>query len=217
MNEQLQKLESRYNEMTPRERGLIFGAGLVLISMVLYSLWIGPNMDRAASLERKLASQQQDSETLTRQIDMLKEALNRDPNEATQHQLDEQNEHISKLDTELKALTVDLVAAEQMLPVLRSLLATSRDVSLIGLTSIPGEPVLAAQDEADTDIGMYRHGVTIEVSGSFFDIYRLLESIEASPWRFYWQAFDYQVAEYPNAKVRIVLYTLSTNEDYIRV
>lgn len=217
MNEQLQKLETRFNEMTPRERGMIFAAGLILVVMVLYSLWLGPNLERSASLERKLSSHQQSSETLTRQIAMVKEALKRDPNEATQRQLDKQKADIEVLDSKLKALTVDLVAADQMLPVLQSLLAKSRDLTLIGLTSIDSQPVLELQEQEDSGVGMYRHGIAIEVSGSFFDVYRLVESIEASQWRFYWQSFDYQVTDYPKAKVRIVLYTLSTSEEYIRV
>lgn len=217
MNEQLQQLEARFNEMTPRERGMIFAAGLVLVIMVLHSMWLGPNMDKSASLERKLASQQQSSETLTRQIAVVKEALKRDPNETTQRQLDKQLADIELLDAELSALTVDLVAADQMLPVLQSLLAKSRDLSLISLTSIASEPVLELQQQQESGVGMFRHGIALEVSGSFFDVYRLVESIEASQWRFYWQSFDYQVTDYPKAKVRIVLYTLSTSEDYIRV
>ncbi|MBD1391082.1 type II secretion system protein M [Neiella sp. HB171785] len=217
MNPQLQQLEKRFNDMTARERGMVLAAGLVVITMLLFSLWLGPTLEQSDRLTKQLQQTEQSSENLQQQIDTLHTVLKRDPNDAVRVELKSIEHQIAALDTELGELTVDLVSAEQMLPVLQSLLSTARNVTLVGLSSIPAQPVLKLEQEQQADVGMYRHGIELQVTGSFFDVYRLIESIESSQWRFYWQLMDYQVTEYPEAEVRILLYTLSTSEDYIRV
>ncbi|GGA82840.1 MSHA biogenesis protein MshJ [Neiella marina] len=217
MNPQLQQLETRFNDMTARERGMVLGAGLIVVFMLLFSLWLAPSLEQGDRLDRQLQQTEQSTTNLQRQIDTLNVLLKRDPNEAVRVELKSIESQIVELDDELGELTVDLVSAEQMLPVLQSLLATARNVTLVELKSIPAQSVLAPEQQQQAEVGMYRHGIELQVAGSFFDIYRLIESIEAAQWRFYWQMMDYQVTDYPKASVRIVLYTLSTSEDYIRV
>ena len=63
---------------------------------------------------------------------------------------------------------------------------------------------------------LYRHGLRITMTGSFFDIQAYLDSIEQLPKKFYWEVFDYQMQAYPTAEVVMEIYTLSINKEFIR-
>ena len=102
-----------------------------------------------------------------------------------------------------------------MLPVLQSLLQQTAQVQLLALASKPPEAVL--QNPERPDLGMFKHTIELHIKGSYFQVHQLLQAIEQSPWRFYWSRMDYQVISYPNAEIKLELYTLSTSEDYIRV
>ena len=68
----------------------------------------------------------------------------------------------------------------------------------------------------DSEVLLYRHGLRITMTGSFFNIQAYLMRIEQLPKKFYWEVFDYQIQDYPTAKVVMEIYTLSINKEFIR-
>jgi len=71
-------------------------------------------------------------------------------------------------------------------------------------------------EASGAEVLLYRHGLRITMTGSFFDIQAYLDSIEQLPKKFYWQVFDYQMQTYPTAEVVMEIYTLSINKEFIR-
>ncbi len=57
---------------------------------------------------------------------------------------------------------------------------------------------------------LFSRKVAIDVHGGYFEILAYLKYLESLPWYMSFDSLDYQVAEYPNAKVRVVLSVLST-------
>lgn len=74
----------------------------------------------------------------------------------------------------------------------------------------------AMLDAPGAEVLLYRHGLRITMTGSFFDIQAYLDAIEQLPKKFYWQVFDYQMRDYPTAEVVMEIYTLSINKEFIR-
>nr|WP_086938839.1 hypothetical protein [Thaumasiovibrio occultus] len=63
--------------------------------------------------------------------------------------------------------------------------------------------------------GYFVHPFEIQLEGRYVDIYHYLQALEQLPVVFYWESFHYQVAEYPKAHVRLVVYTLGPREVFI--
>ena len=208
-------LAQKFNQMTPREQGLVLSTGLFLLVFFVFTLWLDPLGQQAREQQQTLAQIQQTNQSLQQQTQVLAAALTRDPNDGIRKQLDVLQQEINQQDQRLGELTLDLVSPSQMLPVLHNLLQKASDVQVLSLASIPAVAVM--KNENRPDLGIFKHSIELKVSGSYFQIYELLKAIEQSPWRFYWQAMHYQVTAYPSAEVTIELYTLSTSEDYIRV
>lgn len=74
------------------------------------------------------------------------------------------------------------------------------------------------QDQANNELPqIYKHGILIELSGSYTATLQYLRMLEKLPWKFYWEAMRFEIDEYPNAKISIVINTLSLNKDWVRV
>ena len=64
---------------------------------------------------------------------------------------------------------------------------------------------------------MYRHGLQLELEGSYLATLAYLKALQALPWEFYWDEVRLQVDKYPTAKITIVVHTLSLTEGWIGV
>ena len=67
------------------------------------------------------------------------------------------------------------------------------------------------------DAGLYRHSMSVELSGEFFEVITYLEALEASGWAFNWRSIDYRVERYPKAYIRLEIETLSSERSWIGV
>jgi MSHA biogenesis protein MshJ len=70
-------------------------------------------------------------------------------------------------------------------------------------------------DEDPSAVTFYRHGLEIEVEGSYAACLDYLNAIEALPWRLYWQVLELDVIDYPLNRIRIEVGTLSLDEEWI--
>ena len=62
---------------------------------------------------------------------------------------------------------------------------------------------------------IYRHGFSIEFDSNYFDTVRYFKKLENLDKQFYWDSVQYQVDEYPGAKIKIFLHTLSLDDDWL--
>ena len=67
--------------------------------------------------------------------------------------------------------------------------------------STPPKPPAAAQ--------FYRHGVEIEMTGTYLELLKYLEQVEALPWKLAWTKIDLKTATYPQVELRATLHTVS--------
>lgn len=66
--------------------------------------------------------------------------------------------------------------------------------------------------EEERIVGVYRHSVKLTLQGPYFSVVEFLIRLEKMPWRVYWDSIDYSVARYPDGKVQLEVYTLSTEK-----
>jgi len=64
---------------------------------------------------------------------------------------------------------------------------------------------------------IYKHGILLELSGSYTATLQYLRMLENLPWKFYWEAMRFEIVDYPTAKISIVIDTLSLNKEWVRV
>lgn len=221
----------RFNQMSVRERLLIAVATLGVLVM----LWTVAIMDPLHARERMLRDEMtslQDSLANGTSADGVQgDALR---NEEALARIETLNVELGRIDTELASKSAGLIPPERMVQAIQDVLRHQRGLKLISLHNQPMAPLVpavpadpnAATSDADgnaepaapvVDHGPFVHPVELIVEGSYLDVLRYLQALEASPWRFYWKVLELRTERYPINRVRIELTTLSMDKEWVGV
>jgi len=226
-------LEQRFAGLSLRERSLLAAAVLALIYMVLDATLISPAVLKQKSVSLDVAQKRQQVDTLQAQARVLKAEHDQNPEAAASRQLERLRAQLAELRANVREQSALLVPVERMPRVLEQLLAKHPRVELADLRTLPrrvldldeakassgAAAVKAARDkeEADDKPVIYRHGLEISLRGRYLDLLEYLRAIEAQPYRLYWQRMDLVVTEYPIATLKLTLYTLSPDSEWMKV
>jgi MSHA biogenesis protein MshJ len=221
----------RFNQMSVRERLLIAAATLGVLVM----LWTVAIMDPLHARERMLRDEMtslQDSLANGTSADGVQgDALR---NEEALARIETLNVELGRIDAELASKSAGLIPPERMVQAIQDVLRHQRGLKLISLHNQPMAPLVpavpadpnAATSDADgnaepaapvVDHGPFVHPVELIVEGSYLDVLRYLQALEASPWRFYWKVLELRTERYPINRVRIELTTLSMDKEWVGV
>jgi MSHA biogenesis protein MshJ len=222
-------LRQRFEALSQRERGMVFFAVAALILGATYALALDPAIGQAKSLSVSIADHEaQIKVAQSAQHDLL-EKLRQDVNAHIRQQLANTEEDLQAIDSRLKGLQRTLIPAQSMANVMSGILARDGSVRLISLRNIPAEPLIldgkaapSANDSAAPDgkntkkEHLYKHGIELVVEGGYFDLLGYLSSLEKQPWRMLWAETSLS-ADYPKARLRMKLYTLSLDPSWLSV
>lgn len=228
LKSQWQQLQTRFNVLKPREQILIMITGVAIILMLCDQL-LWTSLSRNNSQQKAaITNGQQQLAQMKAANDEINAKLAEDPDAELRRNLEAAIERIAKQNAELEKLTVDLIPPEEMANVLRKMLSERGNLQLLALRNEPAVSAFTPKEEIDTDapadttenaererVAIYRHGLTLELKGRYFDIVDYLQALEDLEWHFYWEKLDYKVDKYPNAIVTLRVYTLSNRESWI--
>ena len=226
MKEKWSLLKSRFESFEMRERLLIVGA----VAALVYLLWdflllqpMGKEMQIIVARERVA---RQAIQTTEAEITVLQSIAKKDPNIALRSEINELRGKLGSLDEQLDTLAVGLVPAQQLPKVMHNVLSKSGKLTIERLATLPpqeialstavkveapiAEPAVEAAEPVQQDVKIYKHSVVLNVTGDFAGVVQYLRELEHSDWRFYWESLSYKVTSYPNAKIRIRVFTLSS-------
>jgi len=225
----------KFSNTTPREQYLIIASGLVAIIFILYSLFLDEPFQRIGQLDQQILQTQQSNENSKRSIQVLEQALLKDPNAALKDELSQYQVRLGEIDQQLLSLTSDLIDPIQMRYALIKLLKLQKGVKLLSFEVLPASPVtktnlgnnhdLAQQDTVtasanqaqEKQLRLYRHAIKIKLQGQYFQLKDYLTQLESLSWKFFWQEFDYKLKAYPVSELEVEIYSLSTAQEFIGV
>lgn len=216
LQQEYSKLSVKFLKISVREQILLLLCGLIAVVLLGYTFLISPILESTEKLDKSVNNISKDINGLSTQVAHLSVKLEEDPDAPVKARIQNLQEQIQSIGDQLLEQTDRLVPANKMAGMLENVLADSKGLKLIELQSIAPMPILM-DDKEKQQTGLYRHGVALVFEGSYFDIQRYLEKLEALPWQFYWKKFDYLVSEYPTATVQLEIYTLSTNKAFIGI
>jgi len=238
LNEKWQENSDHFLTLTIREQYLIFLTGLVAVFFIVFYLFIDEKIITNQKSAQQIIRLQSSNRTLAISTNEMQGALQRHPNEEAKNKIAQYETKLAKVDAKLLELTSDLISPIQMRYALLDLLKFKKGVTLLSFELLGAEPLLAkAKPEPsaksgnsndvnsvnatlDTDspqLNLYRHGIKIKLSGSYFDLRDYLAQLEKLSWKFFWQDFNFQLTEYPNNELEIEMYSLGTKKEFVGV
>jgi MSHA biogenesis protein MshJ len=211
----------KLDRLSLRERGLVFGAAVILVYMVWQSQVMDPLVVRAQQVTTRLdeARQKVDTEELTGS------AADRDPAVMAVSREKALRDRLAALDEQLGGAAHGYVPPERMTELLGSLLQDKPGLRLVSLRNLPVED-LAKRDHGQNDPepgkvrverGPFLHPVEIVFEGDYATIVAYLRELEQLPWRLHWRRIDINTLRYPTNRVRIEIGTLGLSRDWIAV
>ncbi|MEM6512220.1 MAG: type II secretion system protein GspM [Pseudomonadota bacterium] len=208
----VEELEEKVDDLSLRERALIGVTALTVIAAVWYVQFLEPLEKTATQRRSELAALQDRARTANEQVEqqMLELAGGSAEQRARVARI---NQQIDELNVALGDYAAELIDPAEMAQLLEGVLRRQSGLQLVRIRNLPSETLAASEDENATRF--YRHGLEIEVTGSYAATLDYLESIESLPWRLYWQVLELEVIEYPKNRIRIEVSTLSLDEEWI--
>ncbi|SET64322.1 type II secretion system protein GspM [Thalassotalea agarivorans] len=227
MKEQWLTYNNKFLELSPREQILILCSGLFVVFFLVFNTMISPSMDAIDEHESQISSLTTKKSQTVKSIAVLSEGIKKDPNEAIRTQIEQYKSQLTDVDKDLLSLTNELIGPVQMRQALVNMLKQTNGVKLTKFEQLPTQVLVSPSKEKVTEDGeevtvksdlyLYKHSIRITLSGRYFEIRNYIKSLEKMEWKFFWQAFDYKVTEYPTGELIIEMYSLSTKKEFIGV
>ncbi|MDH5784127.1 MAG: hypothetical protein OEZ16_00795 [Chromatiales bacterium] len=219
MQQHLTAVKSRIDELTLRERGILFLVLAGLLYLLFDHLLISPQEQQQRRLLGEIAAVRSEIITLEQQKLEILERHRNDPNAAQQRQLMALQEAQQKIDDQLREAVSGLIEPQQVALALESVLRGQRQLGFVRVENLGATPLLQVEGEPteQSDVGIYKHTMRIELEASFQQTHDYLMAMEQLPWRFHWESVELVMVDYPLARVVITVNTLSLSEGWIGV
>jgi MSHA biogenesis protein MshJ len=206
-------LLARIDDMSLRERAMLFASISLVILLVAYAALLDPVLRKQKSLIDRVARDQNQINEIRTQIEQIVRAGDAKGRHPEQVAVDALERQIAELDRSLAAKQSGLIAPERLPALLKDLLGRSKGVELESLRLLPGVPVKAGTGETS----LYRHGVELAVKGSYFELLQYLEELEKRSSVLLWGSVELQVDQYPQVRLRVVIHSLSRNASLLAI
>ncbi|MDG3084801.1 type 4a pilus biogenesis protein PilO [Vibrio hannami] len=203
----------KFLALSQREKWLLMIGGAVGLFFLLLTFIVEPVIKTSDSLKSRIRTDSNQAIVLKGEIQSMKNKLRQDPDKELNTELKQLMEESQKLSEELSKKIESLLSPEQMAYLLQNVLAGSKGLKLVSMESQAARPVLSGEDAGMENY--YVHPVRIELTGTYFQLKDYLKSLEAMDVKYYWSKFQYQVEEYPQARLILEVYTLGTRQEFI--
>lgn len=231
MKEQLQRLATRVDALTLRERVLLFAATAAVYVFLMHFFGLGPMLAKQELLRAQIVQQQNKLEGIDDEIGDKVKAAQVDPDAPTRERIAAVRAQLDALATSLRAMQNGLVPPERMAPLVEAILRANGRLQLVSLRTLPVEPIegkakpQAATTAATADTPaaarpaalLYRHGVEVTVRGNYLDMIGTMAALESMPTQLFWGAARLEAETWPSSRLTLTLYTLSLDAKWMKL
>ncbi len=201
MKQHWQRFAARIDEMSLRQRAMLFATVSLLLVVFAHVALIEPLLVRQKTLIDRSTRNQSQLAAVRAQIEgLLKEGDSKDPEQLAVQQLEVR---LAELEKSLERRKGAFVAPNRLPELLKNLLGGGRAIRLESLRTVPGV-------QTRSGAALYRHGLEMTLRGSYFDLMQYLDELEKTPARLLWGGMQLQVEQYPEVRLTLQLHTLST-------
>ena len=222
MNNTIKKWQYNIDSLTLRERILLQAIIIMIIMTLFNTLLIEENSNLEGSIQEDLDQIERKTYDTQQQIIQDTQVL-----EEKKQIFIGEKEYFTKLtqkiisnNEQLEIKFDRLVPPDKMINLLRNLLVETDGLSIVSINNEAVEEIsidrfneneLVQEDK----IILYGHSATIQLSGTYQQIYNYLLAIENTQWDIFWNSLQYNVISYPIAEVTLRVMTVSTDKHWI--
>lgn len=241
MNQYWQRLVTRVDALSLRERFIIFVMLVLILITAMNAFLLNPLYAKQKMLSEEVKQDRAKSAAIQQELQQKVRASATDPDEANRTHLAQLKAQLEQMQNALVDMQKGLVPPEKMSALLEDILKRNGQLRLLSLKTLPvtllNEPKASAAkagivntgtNPAATQAGnskqsenassaIYKHGVEITVQGRYLDMMNYMTQLESMPWQVFWGKAKMNVDEYPKATLTLTLYTLSLDKKWLQL
>jgi len=203
---------AKLDALSTRERLLVLITTLALIAATWHALLMKPLEQRASQTRTELSALENRisaaNSSLQDQVMQLAGG-----GDVQRTRIASLRKRIDEINATLGNHAAELIDPSEMARVLEGVLKEQSRLTLVRIRNTTPD-FLNTTEDPDA-VTFYRHGLEIEVEGTYAACLDYLDAIESLPWRLYWQVLELDVIDYPLNRIRIEVGTLSLDEEWI--
>lgn len=220
MTPALKKLIQSIDALTLRERLFVFAAALMIVGGAWEAFLAAPLEAREARASARIEQTRQRLAQLDESLEIAAQGIGAGMSDQFER-LRALRRRVEESGEAVRVFTSDLVDPAQMRLVLEDLIRRQRGLTLVRAKNLDVEPLIDRDPDgaaaADDEPMLYRHGLVLELEGSYLDCLAYLESVERLPWKIYWSRLALETEAHPRIRITLELNTLSFEEEWLGV
>ncbi|MGB5605488.1 MAG: hypothetical protein WBN51_03140 [Gammaproteobacteria bacterium] len=215
MHERIQQFVERIDALQLRERALLMCAGIAALFLTIDTLALQPVYTKQKQSEQDISGWDTQLAVLQQRSGLLAGKDDKDPVQSLQQRRAQLQEELAELEGTIHGQLGALLEPRQATQVLEQVLAEERDLVLREAIAISKRLPASGSGENDELLhtGIGRYTLQLQLEGTYMGTLRYLHALEALPWKFFWESVDFEIIEYPVARVTLELYTLGLVEE----
>lgn len=215
----------RLDALSFRERILVFVAVAgVALSLVFVGL-IEPALQQQEQMLTSASGLQQEIFTLREQLTQS-EVLNQS---GLNTELGRLQAQAASLEQQVKTRESRLIPPDKMIAAIKTLLTAQPGLTLVSLETEPPRPALGELTSGTGDVSdqtsppvpaaesLYKHGVTLQLQGSYAQLTDYVARLESLPWTVQWESVRLDAHQHPRLVLTLKLNTLSREPTWARL
>lgn len=208
-----------------RERAIIFAAASLMLIALVSELLLAPLQAKQKVLSDRVVQQQERTKELQAQLQALVQAKSDDEHSPLRMRREQLRQQLQEQGEFLQDKREHLVQPDKMADMLGNVLKENGQLQLVELKTLPvsllidkpqsEEAVRPVVGEGQRQI--FKHGVQIAVRGNYLELMRYANALEKLPGKMFWGEASFSVERYPEAVLRLTVYTLSLDQAWLTI
>lgn len=240
-----QQAATSYNTRPVAEKWIIAAAVMGVLVWLYYLFVLTAQNTEVTALNRQLLTARAALISMEQREQAARQAAIDDPNQAVRLRIERALEEQERLDGLLTELAGNLVTPQAMTRLLTSMLQETGGIELVRVENLAPMPMRNAvsQQSVATPTGgagenseavattsndsgssaierrqqVFQHSLVLELQGDFLSLIEYLGRVESFAASFFWDELTIEQETWPNARIRLQLHTLSTEEGFVGV
>ena len=199
----INRLQLRERQLITITSSVIILAGFFMgVWQPLYASWLESEVKFQASSDQIVETR--------KLIEEIKTASERDANEPYRQQVDSLKSSIEKQQIKIESITAALINPKHMNHVFSTLLQSS-ELEIHKVNNQEAEAV-DIKGQAESANLLFKHGLSLEMAGTFNNSLKYLQRVESQDWNLYWDELEFTTNNYPQGVLMLNVHTLSTSD-----
>jgi MSHA biogenesis protein MshJ len=226
MKQYWERASAAIDELSLRERTMIFVAAAFVVISLINVLLIDPLLAKQKLLSSQVAQRQEKMKELQAQIQNIVQAKRDSEHSPLRNRLVQLKQQLDEQDNYLHSRTDRLIDPDKMAELLKKVLDHNGSLQLVELKTLPVSPLIEPPkgtaagktgSQTGTQRQIFKHGVQITVRGGYLDLIRYVTTLEKLPEQMFWGEASLSVDKYPDSLFTLTLYTLSLDKTWLAV